>query len=367
MAAHPSSAPQQGQRPTGGGRQSSRGGGRVSVYLHAVTDEQAELLTDTLNTSPLEEVKKSGVDVELDSNPSPVPGMKILNIRGAPSQIQAAVGLVSQKIGSKETLSDQAQTFWLQWVQAAFPDLHSRAYFLPPVYFNRVPVTRQSVAGQDVLVLQSAPGQAGQSNQVPTSSFSAAHPSISHPPRLQDSDVRDDASMQRIFVCLQKMFEENRDVVVGLTQLQFGQYLGEPCYAAAAMHLPLPSSLPSSLPQNWKRGDFDVLLIHRQYGLVVCEVKAFGDNIRVLKMSQQDVSNNIKKKLKDAASQLDKAEAMLFHLVSDIAPGLRITKVIAFPNLTGHQLQQAISSDNNLIQVFTSLVLPSTFYERFVN
>ncbi|XP_025113495.1 uncharacterized protein LOC112575717 [Pomacea canaliculata] len=117
MSGHPSSA--QGQRPKRrGGRQSCSGGGRVKVYLHAVTDEQAALLTDTVNTRPLEEVKKNtGADVEFDPNPSPVPGMKILIVRGVPSQIEAAVKHISQKTGLKEPLPDQAQTFWLQWVE----------------------------------------------------------------------------------------------------------------------------------------------------------------------------------------------------------------------------------------------------------
>ncbi|XP_025100552.1 uncharacterized protein LOC112567892 [Pomacea canaliculata] len=120
MSAHPSSG--QGKRPKGGGgSQSSRAGGGVKVYLHAVTDEQAALLTDTVNTRPLEEVKKNtGADIEFDPNPSPVPGMKILIIRGLPSQIEAAVRLISQKSGLKDPLPDQAQTFWLQWVEAAF-------------------------------------------------------------------------------------------------------------------------------------------------------------------------------------------------------------------------------------------------------
>ncbi|XP_025099951.1 uncharacterized protein LOC112567473 [Pomacea canaliculata] len=120
MSAHPSSA--QGKRPKGGGGR--RGGGRVKVYLHAVTDEQAALLTDTVNTRPLEEVKKNtGAEVEFHPNPSPVPGMKILIIRGLPSQIEAAVRLISQKIGIKDPLPDQAQTFWLQWVEAAHSKL----------------------------------------------------------------------------------------------------------------------------------------------------------------------------------------------------------------------------------------------------
>ncbi|XP_025111721.1 uncharacterized protein LOC112574707 [Pomacea canaliculata] len=66
--------------------------------------------------------------------------------------------------------------------------------------------------------------------------------------------------------------------------------------------------------------------------------------------AQEDIYSNIRKKLRDAVSQLDKAEAMLSHLVSDIAPGLRITKTIAFPNLTARQLQQAISHDSQLTE-----------------
>ncbi|XP_025080980.1 uncharacterized protein LOC112556319 [Pomacea canaliculata] len=157
MSGHQPSAAQQGQRPKGrGGKQHSTGRGRVEVYLHTVTDQQAELLTDTANTRPLEEVKKkSGADADFDPNPSPVPGVKFLTIRGDDSQIKAAVSLINQKTGSKDPLPDQAQTFWLQWVEAAFPHLDSRAYFLPPVYVNRVPMTRQSAAGQQVLVLQS--------------------------------------------------------------------------------------------------------------------------------------------------------------------------------------------------------------------
>ncbi|XP_025079966.1 uncharacterized protein LOC112555694 [Pomacea canaliculata] len=238
-------------------------------------------------------------------------------------------------------MSTQVQAFWLQWVEDSFPDLDSRAYFLPPVYFNRVPMSTETVAGQDVLVLQPAPGQAGQSSQVPMKSLVAP---------VQDSDVRDDEAMQRVLVCLQKMCEVKGETLFGLSQLQFGEYLGEPCYAAAAANLPTPATLPTAHPRNWKEGDFDVLLIHRHYGLLVCEVKSFGNNLNKLNMSQKDVDDNISKKVKQAVTQLHKADAMLSHLVSDIASGLRITKTIAVPNLTAVQLQQAISGNIQLTQ-----------------
>ncbi|XP_025082238.1 uncharacterized protein LOC112556945 [Pomacea canaliculata] len=170
------------------------------------------------------------------------------------------------------------------------------------------------------------------------------------PTGVQDSDTRDDAAMNRVLMCLQTMSQQNKEVLVGLSQLKFGEYLSEPCYSAADAQLPVALSLPSCLPRNWKQGDFDVLLLHRHFGLVVLEVKTFGDNLQELKMSQQEIDNNIKRKLKEAVSQVDKAEAMLSHLVSDIAPGLRITKTIAFPNLTAHQVQKAIAGDTQLTE-----------------
>ncbi|XP_025111907.1 uncharacterized protein LOC112574809 [Pomacea canaliculata] len=327
------------------------GSGKVVVYLHHVTDAEAACLTDPGNARRLQEVRtQSGADVQVDPNPSSVPDRKTVIIKGDLRQIDDAVRLLNQMTASQEDILQRAQEFWLKWVEAAFPDFASRAYFLPPVYFNRVPMYRQTIAAQDILVLQKPSGQAGQSYQVAVNPPPAVQGSIAQPTSVQDSDVRDDAAMQRIFLCLQEMSQQNREVFVAMSQLQFGEYLGEPCYSAAAAQVPLATSPPPSLPKNWDKGDFDVLLIHRKYGFVVCEVKAVGDNVGELGLSQQDMENNIRKKLKQAIVQLDKAEAMLSHLVSDIASGLRITKTIAVPNLTTRQVEQAIAGDKQLTQ-----------------
>lgn len=44
---------------------------------------------------------QTGADLQFDASPSPVPGMKILLVRGDSSEIQAAISLVSQKTGNK--------------------------------------------------------------------------------------------------------------------------------------------------------------------------------------------------------------------------------------------------------------------------
>ncbi|XP_025078786.1 uncharacterized protein LOC112554927 [Pomacea canaliculata] len=379
MSDKQASAPQQGKpRNGGGGQEGSRCGGRVIVHLHAVTDEQAALVMDTVNARPLEEVKKkTGADVHFDLNPSPVPGMKIVIIRGVPSQIEAVVRFIRQMTRSQATLTEEVQTFWLQWVEAAYPDLEYRAYFLPPVYFNHVPMTRQTIAGQDVMVLYSPSEKARKrrsllkevgsllksskthepqhqavlpSNTPVMTPSQTAETSISHPATAQDSDIRHDTAMKQVLLCLQSLSEKKGEVLVGITRLDFGQYLSEPCFTMATAQLPRASSLPPDLPQNWKQGNFDVLLIHRHYGLVVCNVMSFGDMTNDLKMSEEDIVKTIRKKLRDAVSQLNKAEAMLSHLVSDVCPGLRITKTIAVPNLTTDQVQQAISHDSQLTE-----------------
>ncbi|XP_025098572.1 uncharacterized protein LOC112566557 [Pomacea canaliculata] len=347
--------------------------GKVSIhesYLHPVTEAQAALLAGSGSGCPFQDITQwTGADVEFDLRQPNVHGTKFVIIRGSRREIGGAVRLINQMTGVQESLLAQAQVFWLQWVEDAFPELDSRSYFLPPVCINRVPMTRQVVVGLNVQIVHSPPGQAGQpspvqgymsspgqagqstpgqSGQYQAPAMGVSQPSIPQPPTVQDSDVRDDTAMQRVLLCLQKMSEENKEVLFGMSQLQFGQYLGEHCYAAAAVQLPLSSNLPPAVPRNWKQGDFDVLLIHRHYGLVVCEVKSFGQNVSKLSMSQQDIDNNIRKKLKVAVSQLNKAKAMLSHLVSDIAPGLRITKTIGVPNLTAGQIQQVISSDPQL-------------------
>ncbi|XP_025090339.1 uncharacterized protein LOC112561811 isoform X2 [Pomacea canaliculata] len=363
------------QQATCWGGGAADGGPRANlVATDGDGQDRATSAADEMNSS-LQEAK-AGADVHADLDPSPVSGANLS--RGLPSQVESAVTPVSQEPGSQEVISAQAQTFWLQWVEAAFPDLDKQVYFLPPVYINRVHVTTRDAAGQEVQVLEPAPGQAGQSSQPtppkatgqssqptpPKATGQSSHPTppkatgrCNHPTTnpvtpgtplsvVEDSDVRDDAAMQRVLFCLQKMFERNGEVLVGLSHLEFRHYLSEPAYAAAVAPLPLPSSLP----RFWRRGDFDVLLIHRHHGFVVCEVKAFGDNVEKLQMSRQDIDSNISKKMSEAVTQLKKAEAMLSHLVSDIAPGLRITKTIAFPNLSAHQLQQAISQDTRMTQ-----------------
>nr|KAG5697836.1 hypothetical protein BaRGS_016098 [Batillaria attramentaria] len=61
------------------------------------------------------------------------------------------------------------------------------------------------------------------------------------------------------------MSDSQRDVMFVLSQMGFGDYLDDPCYAAASSSLPRPVDLKR---KQLDVGDFDVLIIHRQYGIL---------------------------------------------------------------------------------------------------
>nr|KAG5706697.1 hypothetical protein BaRGS_005767 [Batillaria attramentaria] len=83
-------------------------------------------------------------------------------------------------------------------------------------------------------------------------------------------------------------------------------------------------------PQDWRtkqpidlkhakkhKGDFDLLIIHKHYGLIVAEIKTVGDNFHSLGLTEQNQDNLVAVKVQQMVKQLDKAGDVLSHLVSD--------------------------------------------------
>ncbi|XP_025113977.1 uncharacterized protein LOC112576002 [Pomacea canaliculata] len=105
MSGHQSTAQQKAGRRTkcrARGGASQRGGNPVEVYLHFVKDMQAALLAGSGSASPIQDIQhKSGADVQLAPNPSPVQDTKTVIIRGSRLQIETAVRLINQETGVK--------------------------------------------------------------------------------------------------------------------------------------------------------------------------------------------------------------------------------------------------------------------------
>ena len=96
------------------------------------------------------------------------------------------------------------------------------------------------------------------------------------PVRVQESDFRDDTAQRHVLANLRALGNAGQEPMFILSQLNFGDYLNEPSYAAAVQASQLPR--PSDLGEKYAAGDFDILLIHRRHGLVLGELKSVGIN-----------------------------------------------------------------------------------------
>nr|KAG5688053.1 hypothetical protein BaRGS_017807 [Batillaria attramentaria] len=168
-------------------------------------------------------------------------------------------------------------------------------------------------------------------------------------PTFDESDTYDDRAQQHVLHCLMELGQRQQEVMFVLSQLEYGNYLNKPSYAAAAGHLPRPADLSRS----YHRGDFDVMVLHRNYGLLVGEIKSVGLKFASLSKSQAEADADVAKRVQTALKQLDKSETVIGHIVSDIAHGLLVKKTIMLPYVTAEQLERALKNNPQLAQVRT--------------
>ena len=243
-----------------------------------------------------------------------------------------------------------------------YPERHCRTYFLPPIHINKVHYDVATIAGQSVLVPEAAPHTPhtdpaplypAQPRQVmgplppPTAHVWSPLPDTPATlPLYQDNDTRDDAATERVLRSLRALGEQQGEPMMVLSELQFHQYLDgdtDVLHRAACAQLPRPADLTQ---RSDRSGDFDILILHRSYGLIVCEMKSVGADPRQI----PDVDRAVSSRVGKAVRQLDKAERVLAHLSSDVAP-VRVTKTVLLPNITSAQLMQALSSNTQVSQV----------------
>ncbi|KAK7091348.1 hypothetical protein V1264_009041 [Littorina saxatilis] len=251
--------------------------------------------------------------------------------------------------------------FWLQCVNEWYPDRHKKTYFLPHLFFRK---TQHRIAVIDHLghlpvLVPEPPPKKPKLEQVPLyppplaqthpifpvagSVFTLPHSDPAPLPRFIETDVLDDDAAERLLRCLRVLSKEHHEVMMVISQLDFRKYLDnntDPINAAnnaaACANLPRPVTMQQ---QQHHDGDFDVLIIHRHYGLIVCEVKAVGADRR----NTPDLNQAVVGKVIKALKQLNKAKTVLNHLMSDMGP-VQVTKTLVLPNVTSAELMQALST-----------------------
>ncbi|XP_070203707.1 uncharacterized protein [Littorina saxatilis] len=205
-------------------------------------------------------------------------------------------------------------------VKQLYPDALTCTYIVPPVQFTRVPYNTDTVpgTGQEVLVLPS-------SEQL----------------QQQQGNIQADFAQQHVLHNLQQLGDSGKEVMFVVSELNFKDYLNKPFYAKHTGKLPKPANLPKELRHHGKQGDFDILVIHRLYGILIGEVKAVG------KTEASRADTEVVKVIDKAVKQLDKCEVHARHMVSDIAPGLTVRKTLFLPYVSQAQLQRILDDDNN--------------------
>ncbi|XP_076446982.1 uncharacterized protein LOC143284199 isoform X2 [Babylonia areolata] len=259
-----------------------------------------------------------------------------------------------------------------------YPDLESQTYFFPPVHFNRTPHDVQTVAGQTVMVRDNpsgTPQSRKRARPPPPSPQVAGTVFVENPPdlrakRVQDSDCQDDEAQQSCLLALSDVQEQGMMVI---SQMQFRKYLDNqtnperllnPLHAAAIAQL--PTVRDPSTAQHIADGECDIIIIHRQHGLIVGEVKSVGNTY--LSHQPPSVQNQaIKGKVEKALSQVRNQAAALKHLIRDL-PAIRITTTLMLPNINSAQLHLALqaSGSPHLAQTFCQ-VLNSTYMSQAVS
>ena len=194
---------------------------------------------------------------------------------------------------------------------------------MPPVHFNRFNYDRTQVVGEAV-------------TQRPIPS----HTTKGQKAVVRENEVREDRSQERLLHCFKKFAAQRNQVMFVLSQLSFTGYLGEPSYAAAAVKkLPRPIDLKA---KDFDRGDFDILFIHRDFGLVAAEVKCIGDLFAGDASSQPSEDKALAKRIEQAVKQMDKSDEVLKHLTSDLDRKPSVTKTLMLPNIPRCQLRRVL-------------------------
>lgn len=160
---------------------------------------------------------------------------------------------------------------------------------------------------------------------------------------VHDSDLRNDQALQRVLHCLRALAKNSRpeEVMMVITQLQFGKYLRHPSYTAACQFVPRPITMP----QAYRLGDFDVLIIHKEHGLITLEIKSVGANFHQLNMTEQEEDGVVLKKVIDAVKQLKLARIVLSRLVSDVVDA-KIACSLVMPNISRSHMQRVLDTSS---------------------
>ncbi|XP_025112058.1 uncharacterized protein LOC112574909 isoform X1 [Pomacea canaliculata] len=217
---------------------------------------------------------------------------------------------------TKNFLADLSNGF-----RKTYPEFGTKSYVLPSLYINNNSYELNTFAGEVVYIT-----------------------------RLPDQQtVKHDMAMGRVLTCFRLLANLESEVMFVISQFDYDKYLANPRKEFTDHNLPKPSKLRKS---DKHYGDFDILIIHRHHGLVVGVVKTCSVEST---QGVGDTTDMVVEELKQGCTQLDEAEKMLQHLLSDLISNqnqqMKFQKILILPNLSEERLGTVLKENQNMEQI----------------
>ncbi|XP_025113445.1 uncharacterized protein LOC112575681 [Pomacea canaliculata] len=216
-----------------------------------------------------------------------------------------------------DRVTEKFQAILLNKVNDMYPNMMNECYFVPPVHFNKTRYSQKSVADKVFYV--------------------------PHPPDLKD--ILYDRAMQHVIHCLRHMAEQYQEQMFVLTQFSYDDYLRCPSPDYTGHRLPVPSGLTGGT-RDQDIGCFDVLIIHRLHGVVVGVVKTVSENNDGSEDGEQRTEELLISEVYEGLRQLQRAESMIRHLMSDKSPISVVRLSLMLPNITKSTLRRTLEIKN---------------------
>ena len=148
--------------------------------------------------------------------------------------------------------------------------------------------------------------------------------------------MQDDQAQHYTLQCLRALSDQAPQAMVVVSQLLFRQYLDNVTNPLVAAALPRVQQLSPQLGD----GECDVLIIHKEKGVIVGEIKSVGASAYFSSQPESQRQQMIARKVTAAVKQLNNQGQVLGHLVRDLK--VRVTKTLILPFVSSTQLLKAI-------------------------
>ncbi|PVD21817.1 hypothetical protein C0Q70_17619 [Pomacea canaliculata] len=203
-------------------------------------------------------------------------------------------------------------------------EYETKAYVVPSMYFNNNTYEVKTFAEEDVYVTKPPDGQT----------------------------VKHDMAMGRVLTSFHHLAKHGNEVMFVISQFDYDKYLANPRKEFTDHKLPRPGKLKKS---DNRYGDFDILIIHRKHGLVVGVVKTCSGGSPNKEVEEEDNLKKVVEELKQGCTQLDEAEKLLQHLLSDLishqSKPMQVRKLLVLPNLSEELLGNILNENQGVAQI----------------